>query len=153
MFKMMARVDIIHVPYKGASPALIAVVAGEIQMLVSGLSSGLAYIKSKQVRALGVTSPKRIAVVPDVPAIAETLPGYEAESWYAVLTRTGTPRAVIDKLNRESANAVASPDTRSKLIAGGVDPEALTPEQLGVKIRTETERWGKVVRAAGVKVQ
>jgi tripartite-type tricarboxylate transporter receptor subunit TctC len=153
MFKMMAQVNIVHVPYKGASPALIALVAGEIQMLVSGLSSGLAYIKSKQVRALGVTSPKRVAVVPDVPAIAETLPGYAAESWYAVLTRTGTPRAVIERLNQASAKAVASSDVHSKLIAGGVDPEYLTPEQLGAKIRTETERWGKVVKAAGVKLQ
>lgn len=153
MFKMMAGVNITHVPYKGAGPALVAVVSGEIQMLISGLSSGLPYIKSRQVRALAVTSPRRAPVLPDLPAIAEIVPGYEAGSWYAVLTRAGTPRPVIERLNREAIKAVASPDVHSKLVAGGVDPETLTPEQLGAKIRAETERWGKVVKAAGVKTQ
>jgi tripartite-type tricarboxylate transporter receptor subunit TctC len=153
MFKMMAGINITHVPYKGAGPALIGVVAGEIQMLISGLSSGLPYIRSRQLRALGVTSAKRMPVLPDVPAIAETVPGYEAGSWYAVLTRAGTPRAIIERLNRESVNAVNSPELNSRLLAAGIDPETLTPEQLGAKIRSETERWGTVVRAAGVKLQ
>lgn len=153
MFKMMAGVNITHVPYKGAGPALVGVVAGEIQMLISGLSSGLPYIKSGQVRALAVTSPKRLPVLPDVPAVAETLPGYEAGSWYAVLTRAGTPPAIIERLSLESVKTVNSPEVRSRLVAAGVDPEPLTPEQLGAKIRTETERWGKVVKAAGVKLQ
>lgn len=153
MFKMMAGINITHVPYKGAGPALVGIVAGEIQMLISGLSTGLPYIKSGQVRALAVTSPKRAPVLPDVPAIAETVPGYEAGSWYAVLTRAGTPRAIIERINQESVKAVNSPEVHSKLVAGGVDPEPLTPEQLGTKIRTETERWGKVVKAAGVKPQ
>ena len=131
----------------------MAVAAGEVQMLISGLSSGLVFIKSKQVRAVAVTSPRRLPVLPDVPALAETIPGYEAASWYALLTRAGTPRAVIDRLNRESIKAVNAPDIQSKLIAAGVDPEPLTPEQLGTKIREETERWGKVVKAAGVTAQ
>jgi tripartite-type tricarboxylate transporter receptor subunit TctC len=153
LFKMMAGVNITHVPYKGAGPALVGVVAGEIQMLISGLSSGLPYIKQRQVRALAVTSPNRLAVLPDTPAMAETLPGYEAGSWYAVLTRAGTPRPIIDRLNQESMKAMNAPDIQSKLISAGVDPEALTPEELGLKIRTETERWGRVVKAAGVKQQ
>jgi tripartite-type tricarboxylate transporter receptor subunit TctC len=150
---MMAGVNITHVPYKGAGPALVGVVAGEIQMLISGLSSGLPYIKQRQVRALAVTSPKRLAVLPDTPAVAETVPGYEAGSWYAILTRAGTPRPIIDLLNQESVKAINAPDIQSKLISAGVDPETLTPEQLGVKIRTDTERWGRVVKAAGVKQQ
>ncbi|MDB5926909.1 MAG: LacI family transcriptional regulator [Betaproteobacteria bacterium] len=153
LFKMMAGVNITHVPYKGAGPALVGVVAGEIQMLISGLSSGLPYIKQRQVRALAVTSPKRLAVLPDTPAVAETVPGYEAGSWYAILTRAGTPRPIIDLLNQESVKAINAPDIQSKLISAGVDPETLTPEQLGVKIRTDTERWGRVVKAAGVKQQ
>jgi tripartite-type tricarboxylate transporter receptor subunit TctC len=153
LFKMMAGVNITHVPYKGAGPALVGVVAGEIQMLMSGLSSGLPYIKQRQVRALAVTSPKRLAVLPDTPAVAETVPGYEAGSWYAILTRAGTPRPIIDLLNQESVKAINAPDIQSKLISAGVDPETLTPEQLGVKIRTDTERWGRVVKAAGVKQQ
>jgi tripartite-type tricarboxylate transporter receptor subunit TctC len=153
MFKMMAGINIVHVPYKGAAPALVGVMAGEIQMLMSALSSGLQYIKSRQVRALGVTGLKRLPTLPDVPAIAEILPGYEATSWYAVLTRAGTPRPIIDRLNQASSKVVESPDVRSKLVAVSVDPETLTPEQLGTKIRRDYERWGKVVKAAGVKVQ
>lgn len=153
MFKIMAGVNIIHVPYKGAGPALVGAVAGEIQMLMSALSSGLPYIKSRQVRALGVTGSKRLPVLPDVPAIGETLPGYEANSWYAVLTRAGTPRPIINRLNQVSAKVVNSPDVRSKLIAASVDPEALTPEQLGLKMQRDYERWGKIVKAVGVKLQ
>jgi tripartite-type tricarboxylate transporter receptor subunit TctC len=153
MFKMLAGVDLTHVPYKGALPALVAVTSGEIQMLVSALSSGLAFIKSGQVRALGVTGVKRVASLPEVPAIAEVVPGYEANSWYAVLTRAGTPRPLIDLLNRETARAVMSPDIRTKLMAASVEPATLTPEELAAKISRDYERWGKVVKAAGVKVQ
>jgi tripartite-type tricarboxylate transporter receptor subunit TctC len=148
---LMANLKMTHVPYKGAGPSLIGLVGGEIDLMISGLASGLAYIKQKQVRALAVTSVKRLPQVPEVPTVAETVPGYEAGSWYAILTRAGTPRPIIDRLNREVATAIRSPDVNSKLVSGGVDPEPLTPEQLGQKIRIETERWGKVVKAAGVK--
>ena len=153
LFRMMAGINIVHVPYKGAAPALVGVTAGEIQMLMSALSSGLAYIKSKQVRALGITGLKRVPSLPDVPAITEVLPGYEATSWYAVLTRAGTPRAVINRLNEVSSRVISSPDVNSRLVAVSVDPETLTPEQLGEKIRKDYERWGKVVRAIGLKTQ
>jgi tripartite-type tricarboxylate transporter receptor subunit TctC len=153
MLKMMAGIDITHVPYKGAAPALIGVAAGEVQMLISGLSSGLPFIKSKQVRAIAVTSARRLPVLPDVPAIAETVPGYEAGSWYAVLTRTGTPRSIVERLNQDSIKTVNDPAINAKLIAAGVDPEPLKPEELARKMREETERWGKVVKAAGVKMQ
>jgi tripartite-type tricarboxylate transporter receptor subunit TctC len=153
MFKMMAGINITHVPYKGASPALVGIVAGEIQMLISGLSSGLPYIKSRQLRALGVTSARRLSVLPGVPAIAETVPGYEAGSWYGVFTRSGTPRAIVEKLSRESVVAVNSADVHSKLVASGVEPETLTPDELAVKVRRETERWGTVVKTAGIKLQ
>ena len=153
LLKMMAGIDIVHVPYKGAAPALTAVAAGEAQMLISGLSSGLPFITSKRVRAIGVTSAKRLPVLPDVPAIAETVPGYEAGSWYAVLAPARTPRAIIERLNRESIKTVTDSDIRSKLIAAGLEIYALSPEELGTKIRVETERWGKVVKATGVKPQ
>ena len=153
LLAMMSATKMTHVPYKGAGPALIGVVAGEIQLLISGVASGLPYIRQKQVRALAVTSPKRVPQLPDIPPVADTVPGYEAGSWYAVLTRTGTPRAIIDRINREAAIAINSPDVNSKLVASGVDPEVLTPEQLGVKIRAETARWAKVIKAAGLKVQ
>ncbi|HZM44237.1 MAG TPA: tripartite tricarboxylate transporter substrate binding protein [Burkholderiales bacterium] len=153
LLKMMAGIDIVHVPYKGAAPALTGVAAGEAQMLISGLSSGLPFIQSKRLRAIGVTSAKRLPVLPDVPAIAETVPGYEAGSWYAVLAPARTPRAIIERLNRESIKTVTDSDIRSKLIAAGLEIYALSPEELGTKIRLETERWGKVVKATGVKPQ
>jgi tripartite-type tricarboxylate transporter receptor subunit TctC len=151
MFKMMAGIEIVHVPYKGAAPALVGVTSGEIQMLMSALSSGLAYIKSGQVRALGITGTKRVSSLPEVPALAEVLPGYEATSWYAVLTRAGTPRAIINRLNQVSAQVTSSPEIRSKLVAVSVDPEVLTPEQLGAMIRRDYERWGEIVKAIGLK--
>ena len=153
LFRMMAGITLTHVPYKGAAPALVAVTSGEIQMLVSALSSAMPFIKSGQVRALGVTGATRIPALPDVPAIGEVVTGYEANSWYAVFTRVGTPRAIIDKLNRESARVVRSPDVRAKLVAASVEPIVLTPEQVGEKIRRDYERWGKVVKTLGIKAQ
>jgi tripartite-type tricarboxylate transporter receptor subunit TctC len=146
-------VNIVHVPYKGAAPALVATMAGEIQMLFSALSSGMQYVKSKQVRALGVTGAKRLPTLPEVPAIAEVVPGYEATSWYAVLTRAGTPRAVVDRVNKATAQVLSSPDVRAKLVAVSVDPDPLTPEQLAAKIKRDYDRWGKVIRTTGLKMQ
>jgi tripartite-type tricarboxylate transporter receptor subunit TctC len=153
LFKSMAGIDITHVPYKGAAQALVGVMAGEVQMLISGLSAAVPAIKSGQVRALAITSPKRLAVMPDLPTIAETVPGYEADSWYAILTRAGTPRGIINKINEVSVKAINSPDVQSRLVAAGIATENLTPDQLGAKIRKDTERWGKVVKAAGVQRQ
>jgi tripartite-type tricarboxylate transporter receptor subunit TctC len=152
LFKMLAGVDLVHVPYKGGGAALVSVTSGETQMLISAFSSSLPYIKSRQVRALGVTSAKRLAILPDLPAVAETVPGYEVQSWYAVLARAGTPRGITDFLNAAAIKAVAHPETRARLTAAGVDPEPLTPEQVGAKIRVDTERWGKVVKATGMKL-
>jgi tripartite-type tricarboxylate transporter receptor subunit TctC len=153
LFTLMTGAKMTHVPYKGAGPALVGLVGGEIHLMISGVASGLPYIKQRQVRALAVTSPKRVLQLPDVPTVADTVPGYEAGSWYAVLARAGTPRAIIDRLNAEAATAINSPEVHSKLVASGVDPDPITPEQLRSKIRIETERWGKVVKAAGLKVQ
>lgn len=153
LLALMTETKMTHVPYKGAGPALIGLVGGEIQIMISGLASGLPYIKQRQVRALAVTSPKRLAVLPDTPAVAETLPGYEAGSWYAVLTRSGTPKATVERINREAAAAIRHPEVHAKLVSAGVDPEVMTPDELAAKIRAETERWAKVVKAAGLKPQ
>ena len=150
---MMTGVRMTHVPYKGAGPALIGLVGKEIELMISGLAAGLPYIKQRQVRAIAVTSPKRLPHLPDVPPVSDTVPGYEAGSWYAFLTRAGTPRAIVERLNREAVIAIKNPDVNAKLITSGVDPEPISPEQLAAKIRMETERWGKVVKAAGVKAQ
>ncbi|HYC44644.1 MAG TPA: tripartite tricarboxylate transporter substrate binding protein [Burkholderiales bacterium] len=150
---LMTGVRMTHVPYKGAGPALIGLVSKEIELMISGLASGLPYIKQKQIRAIAVTSPKRVPQLPDVPPVADTVAGYEAGSWYAILARAGTPRPIVERLNREAATALNSPDVNAKLVSSGVDPDPLTPEQLGAKIRAETDRWAKVVKAAGLKTQ
>lgn len=150
LFKMMAHIDITHVPYKGAAQALIGVMSGEVQMLISGFSASLPAIKAGQVRALGVTSPKRLSVMPDLPTIGEAVPGYEADSWYVVMTRAGTPRPIIRKINATSISAIGSPDVQAKLAGLGITTETLTADQVGEKIRRDTARWGRVVVAAGV---
>jgi tripartite-type tricarboxylate transporter receptor subunit TctC len=122
-------------------------------MLISGLSSGLPYIKQKQVRLLAVSSAKRVALLPDVPTMAEALPGYDVSSWYAVLAPAGTPRAIIDRLHQASVAAVTTPEVQAKLATAGVDVETLTPQQLYAKLSADLERWGKVVKAAGMKQQ
>lgn len=153
LLKMMTGVNMTHVPYKGAGPALIGAVAGEIDLMISGVSTGLPFIKQGKLRGLAVTSRQRVTVLPELPPVADTVPGYEAASWYAVMAPAATPRAVIDALNRASIAAIQSPEISAKLKSQGVEPELLTPAQLGEKIRTETARWGKVVKAAGLKVQ
>ena len=150
---MMANVQMTHVPYRGAAPAAIAVMSGETEMLISGVSASHPHITAGKVRALGVTSAKRVSLLPHIPAIAESVPGYDVSSWFALTTVAGTPPAVIARLNQETVKAVASNEVRDKLLGAGVEPEAGTPEQLAAKLRTETEKWGKVVKAAGMKVQ
>jgi tripartite-type tricarboxylate transporter receptor subunit TctC len=149
--KMLTGIDIVHVPYKGAGPALIGLASGQIEMMISGLSSGMPFVKRKQLKLLAVSSARRVALVPDVPAMAETVPGYDVGSWYAVLATAGTPRAVIDKLSQASIAAVTAPEVKSRLVALGIEVEPLTPPQLGTKLDSEYERWGKVVRAANMK--
>jgi tripartite-type tricarboxylate transporter receptor subunit TctC len=149
--KMLSGIDIVHVPYKGAGPALIGLAAGQIEMMISGLSSSMPFVQRKQLKLLAVSSARRVTLLPDVPAMAETLPGYDVGSWYAVLATAGTPRTVIDKLSQASMVAVTAPDVKSRLVALGIEIEPLTPPQLGSKLDSEYERWGKVVRAARMK--
>jgi tripartite-type tricarboxylate transporter receptor subunit TctC len=153
MLKMLAGINIVHVPYKGAGAAAIGLMSGEINMMVSGLSSSMPYIKQKQLRVLGVSSAKRVSLMPEIPTIAETVPGYDVGSWYAVFATAGTPRAIVEHLNRMSIKAVSTPEVEARLVAAGIEIEALTPENIAVKITREWERWGKVIKAAGMKQQ
>ena len=151
LFKMLAAVNIVHVPYKGASAALVGVMSGEIEMFITGLSSAMPYVKQKQLRILGVSSANRVTLIADVPSIAETLPGYDVTSWYAVLAPADTPRTIIERLHQLSTTAVTTPDIQSRLTAAGVEVDPLTPQQLGAKLARDHERWGRVVIAAGMK--
>lgn len=151
--KMLTGIDIVHVPFKGASPALIAVMSGQIEMLISGLSSGMPFVRDKKLKLLAVSSAKRTKLLPDVPSMSETIPGYDVSSWYAVLAPAATPRPVIETLNKAANVAVTTPEVEAKLVAAGVDVDPLTPKQLFDKLSGDYERWGKVVRAAGMSTK
>ncbi len=151
--KMLTGIDIVHVPFKGASPALIAVMSGQIEMLISGLSSGMPFVRDKKLKLLAVSSVKRTKLLPDVPSMSETIPGYDVTSWYAVLAPAATPRVIIDKLNKAAITAVTTPGVEAKLVAAGIDIDPLTPKQMYDKLSTDYDRWGKVVRASGMNTK
>jgi tripartite-type tricarboxylate transporter receptor subunit TctC len=149
--KMLAGINIVHVPYKGAGPALIGLASSEIDILISGLSSALPFVKQKQVKLLAVSSAKRTTLMPDLPSVAESVPGYDVGSWYGVLTPVATPRPVIEKLHALSNRALSSPDIQARLVSLGIDPEPMNLQQLSDKLISEFDRWGRVVKAAGIK--
>jgi tripartite-type tricarboxylate transporter receptor subunit TctC len=152
LFKMSSGIDILHIPYKGAAPATTDVVAGQIQLSFASTPGSIPVVKSGKVRALGVTSAKRVAKLPDVPTVAESaLPGYEASVWYGVVAPSRTPREVVQRLNREISRIAAEPSHRERMLAGDFEPTSSTPEQFGAFIRSETVKWGKVVKASGAR--
>ena len=153
LFRSMAGIDMVHVPYKGAAPALSDLLSGQIQLTFNPASVVLPHIKSARLRGLGVTSARRSPLAPELPTIAEAgVPGYEASGWYGVLAPARTPPAVIARLNRELTAVVGEKDVKDRFTATGVEPIGTTPEQFAAFIRSEYLKWGKVVRSAGVKV-
>lgn len=151
MLKDRLKIDLVHVPYKGTGPALTDLIGGQVQMMVSTFASALPHVKSGRLRALGVTSAKRSPAAPDVPTLGESsVPDYDYSTWYALFMPAGTPRAVIDKLNQATRKVLASGDMKQKFDAQGLEPLSSTPSELAAYLRSETEKWGKVVRAAGV---
>ena len=150
--KQLAGVNIVAVPYKGVGPGLAAVMAGEVQMMMTGLTAGLVQVKAGKLRPLAVTTAARSSSVPDVPTVAESgFPGYEALAWYGILAPAATPSAVIARLNAEIGAALRAPDLRERLANIGVDAAPSTPTQLELLIHKETELWAKVIQAAGIK--
>ncbi|HUR57918.1 MAG TPA: tripartite tricarboxylate transporter substrate binding protein [Opitutaceae bacterium] len=153
IFKTMAGVKMIHVPYKGASPALNDVIAGHIEIYFGAMVSTLPHVKSQRLRALGVTTLKRVAAVPDIPTISEQgLKGFETGSWFGMSVPTGTPRDIVAKLHGESVRILALPELRNRMTAEGAEFVADTPEHFTAFLRSEIEKWGKAVRASGAKV-
>ena len=154
LFKLMSGVNIVHIPYKGAAPATTDVIAGQIQVSFASTPGAMPVVKANKVKALAVTSAKRIAKLPDVPTIAEAaLAGYEGSVWYGVVAPAKTPRDVIQRLNTEIARIVAQPANRERMLAGDFEPTTSTPEQFGAFIRSETAKWAKVVKASGAKAE
>ena len=152
LFKSMTGVQMTHVPYKGSAPALTDLIGGQVQLMFDNLPSSLAFIKSGKLKALAVTSTTRAPALPDVPTIADTVPGFEASSWFGILGPAGTPDDVVTKINGEINKWLASPDAKEKLAAQGANAAGGSPADFANHIRNETAKWAKVVKESGAKV-
>lgn len=152
LFKSMAKVDMVHIPYKGGAPALTDLLGGQIPLFVAVISTGVPPVKAGKAVALAVTGAKRSTALPDVPTVAETpgMKGYEASNWYGMVAPAGTPRAVIERLHKDVSVTLNSAEVRDALLARGIESAASTPEEFTAYIRSETEKWGKVIRAANL---
>jgi tripartite-type tricarboxylate transporter receptor subunit TctC len=153
LFKSMTGCDMVHVPYKGAGPALTDLMGGQVHVIFDNLPSSIGHIKGGKIRALAVTSEQREPSLPQVPTVAETVPGYEATAWFGIGMPKNTPRDVIEKVNAEVNRALADPKMRAKLAELGGKPIAGTPEDFGKVIAAETAKWEKVVISSGAKVE
>lgn len=153
LFKSMSGTPMKHIPYKGAGPAITDLIGGQVDVLFDNMPSIIGHIKGGSVRALGVTSAERSPALPDVPAVGETVPGYEASAWFGAGAPKGTPAAAIARLNREINAALADPVMRAKLADLGGVPIPGTPEQFWALHRMETEKWAKIVQASGAKAE
>jgi tripartite-type tricarboxylate transporter receptor subunit TctC len=151
LFKAMTGINMLHVPYRGGAPALVDLLAGQLQVLFDNLPGPIGHIKSGKVRALGVTAAQRVAELPDVPAIGEVVPGYEASVWYGIAAPKGTPSEIVEKLNRAVNTVLADPKLQARLAQLGGQPMPMTPAEFGQLVARETEKWGKVIKAAGIK--
>jgi tripartite-type tricarboxylate transporter receptor subunit TctC len=151
LFKMMAGVNLVHVPYRGQGPALTDLLGGEVQVLFATAPGTTDYISTGKLRALAVTSASRAEVLPELPTVADFVPGYETSQWYGICAPKNTPTDIVDKLNKEINAAIADPGMRARLAALGGEPLPGSPAEFGKLIAEETEKWGRVVRAAGIK--
>jgi tripartite-type tricarboxylate transporter receptor subunit TctC len=150
LFKAMAGIDLTHVPYRGSTPALTDMISGQVHVMFDNMPSSLPHIQSGKLRALGVTTTTRSAALPDVPTVGDTVPGYEASAWFGMGVPKNTPKAIIDKLNKEVNAALADPKIKARLAdLGGILIEG-TPEDFGKVIAMETDKWAKVIQSAKV---
>jgi tripartite-type tricarboxylate transporter receptor subunit TctC len=154
LLKSMAGIDMVHIPYKGTAPGVVDVLAGQVLVMAPNVLTALPHIKSGKLRALAVTSPKRSAALPDVPTVAEAgLPGYDSTQWYGVLAPAGTQREIVARLHGAIARALRDEEVGRRLAADGAEPVGSSPEEFTAFIKSETEKWAKVARAAGIKAE
>lgn len=151
LFKTMAGINMVHVPYKGGGPAMVDLLAGQISLMIELMPTALAQIKGGKVRALAVSTPKRSPVLPDLPTIAETLPGYDLTIWTGMLAPGGTPKEIVQRLSSAVLTVLKSPEMRERFASQGAEPVGDTPEQFAAYIKKEIERWAVVVKASGAK--
>jgi tripartite-type tricarboxylate transporter receptor subunit TctC len=151
LFKTMAGVNLVHVPYRGQGPALTDLLGGQVQVLFAATPGTTDYIRTGRLRALAVTTAARAEMLPEFPVVGDVVPGYEASQWYGISAPKNTPAEIVDRLNREINAAIADPKMKTRLAAIGGEPLPGSPAAFGALIAEETEKWGKVVRAAGIK--
>ncbi|MDB5957477.1 tripartite tricarboxylate transporter substrate binding protein [Ramlibacter sp.] len=152
MLKTAAGIDIVHVPYRGAAAAAADVIGGQAQITFGSIAGLLPFVKSGQLRALGVCTEKRTALAPDLPTLAETIPGLYANAWYGLFAPAGTPHEIVLKLHGEIAKAIDTPEMKERFLALGVEPAASTPEQLASLVREDLVRWARIVKDSGAQV-
>ena len=152
LFKIMAGVSIVHVPYKGSPQGIQDLIAGQVQVMFDNLTSIAPSVKAGRVRGLGVSSPKRSPVFPDIPALAETLPGYETNAWGGVIAPAGVPKPIIAMLNAEINRALASPTLKERYAATDTEPVGGSPEQFAAYAKRESAKWAEVIRKSGAKI-
>jgi tripartite-type tricarboxylate transporter receptor subunit TctC len=153
MFQMMAKVKLQNIPYRGSAPALQGLVAGEVDLMFDNLGVSLPLVKAGKLRLLGVASPKRLPDLPDVPTLAETLPGFESIAWYGIVAPPGTPKDIVTKINADVNEALRDPDLQARLKKLSADITGGTVEQTSKYMKEEVERWGNVIKAAHIKLQ
>jgi tripartite-type tricarboxylate transporter receptor subunit TctC len=152
LFKTMGGVDMLHVPYKGAAPALVDAMSGQVHVVLLSAPGLLPHVRAGRLRALAVTNSKRSALLPDLPTIAESgLPGFEAEGWHGVFVPSATPATAVAVLNRALVKVLAGDEVRKRLMQGGAEPVGLPPAEFAAKFKAEVDRWARVVKAAGIK--
>ncbi len=151
LFKSMAKVDMVHVPYKGGAPAMIDLIAGQIQLIFSSPPTAVPQVKAGKIRALAVTTAKRSAILPELPTIAESgLPGFEADNWYGIVAAARTPRAIVGRLNAEFVRILSMPEVREVLLRQGLEVAPGTPEAFGAYMKSEYVKWARVIADAGL---
>jgi tripartite-type tricarboxylate transporter receptor subunit TctC len=153
LFNMMTGTNMIHVPYRGAAPALVDLIAGQVQVQFASAPETIEYIRSGKLRAIGVTTSTRSAALPEIPAIGESVSGYETSAWWGLCAPKNTPAAIVERLSNETNAALADPVLKARLATLGADPMVMTPAEFGKLISDETEKWAKVIKFAGIKAE
>jgi tripartite-type tricarboxylate transporter receptor subunit TctC len=152
LFKTLAGVEMTHVPYKGAAPAMNDLIGGQIQLMFDNLASSLGQVRAGRIRALAVTTAKRTSLAPELPTIAESgLPGFDISTWFGIFVPAGTPREAVERLHAEFTRALAAPDVREKMLALGAEPVGSRPEEFTAYIRAEADKYARVIKASGAK--
>jgi tripartite-type tricarboxylate transporter receptor subunit TctC len=154
MFQSLAKIDMLHIPYKGGGPAVNALISGEVQVIFNVITGTLQQVQAGKLRALGVSSAKRVDVAPELPTIAESgLPGFEVIAWYNMFAPAGTPRGIVNRLNAEVNRRLGQPQVRERFLSLGVVPLTGTPEDLSRYLKFEVDRWAKLIREAGIRLE